>query len=156
MTWTIQSQHHCRSLKPCEAPCDRQQLHFTTTSPSATNLDCTWPPYPGLARFFLCSSSSRYVSLLGMWRIFIASSFKIGECLHKMTISLKNCRVQQNDHSFLANWPDRVVSSQHFRRFLDICLFICASLSLFHRYTPPPSNFFIHSLSLSVLSKTQL
>ena len=61
MTQTIQSLHNCRWLEPYEAPGDRQPLHFTSRSPSATNLACRKPPYPGLARFFLSSSSSKYL-----------------------------------------------------------------------------------------------
>ena len=58
MTRTIQSLHNCRWLTPCEAPRDRQLLHFTTRSSSETNLDCPWPSYPDLARLFISPSSS--------------------------------------------------------------------------------------------------
>ena len=81
----------------------------------------------------------------------------------------ENCRVEQNNQSFLARWNDFPLSVGHLLRLLDICLLICKPLSLFHNSTAPfgrPSasfkNSFILSLrltmpavSLSVVSKTQ-
>ena len=55
---------------------------------------------------------------------------KLKKLLHKAAISLKSGRFEENYRSFLANWPDRALRSQHFRRFLHICLFICSFQSL--------------------------
>ena len=76
---------------------------------------------------FLCS---RTLTL-----IVVDSSFKIQEFLDEMAISLKSGRVKQNNHSFLAHWPDRALSSQHLRRFSGILSVYLCILPLFHRST---------------------
>ena len=61
--------------------------------------------------------------------ILVDSSLKIEECLHKMAISLKSGRFKQNNHSSLANWPNRALTSQHLRPFLDILsVHLCISV----------------------------
>ena len=56
-------------------------------------------------------------AMLDTWMVVIASSFEVNEFLHKMAISLNNCRVEQKNHSFLANWSDWALSFQHLLRF---------------------------------------
>ena len=97
---------------------------------------------------FLCS---RTLTL-----IVVDSSLKIQEFLDKMAISLKSGRVKQNNHSFLAHWPDRALSSQHLRRFsgiLSVHLCIPASLPpfdcvLWSAFGLPRPPSFSHSTSL--------
>ena len=74
-----------------------------------------------------------------------------------MAIFLKNCRVEQKTYSFLARWhdlPSEVIICSDSWIF---CLFISASLSLFHSFTAPfsrplPSlkNFFIFSFRFAM------
>ena len=96
---------------------------------------------------FLCSRM--------LARIVVDSSLKIEEFFFKMEISLKSEWVIQNNYSSLAQWPDRVPSYHHLRRFLGIlsihlCIpeslppFHCALWSVFgllqkflHSLTPP-------------------
>ena len=74
---------------------------------------------------FLFSLTSYNFSLLLFTRtltlvVVDSSSFKIEECLHKMAICLKHCRVEQKNHSSLARWHDLPFSGDHFLRLLDI------------------------------------
>ena len=61
-------------------------------------------------------------------------SFKIEEFFHKMAISLKNCRVEEKNHSSLARRHDLSFSGDHLLRLLDVFLSIAlyTSVSLFH------------------------
>ena len=60
-----------------------------------------------------------------------SSSFKIEEFLHKMAISLKNCPVEQKNHSSLIRWHDLPFSGDHRLRLLDILsVHLCNSVSL--------------------------
>ena len=43
----------------------------------------------------------------------VDSSFKIEELLHKMAISLKNCRVKEQNHFFLTDWTYWTLSSDY-------------------------------------------
>ena len=80
--------------------------------------------------------------------VVIAPSFKIEEFLDKMIISLKNCRVEQNNHSFLANWSDwglRLEADVSVHLFLD-CTFPRRLLDGLR----PPSTSLILSLRLTM------
>ena len=75
--------------------------------------------------FFVFSSTRFEISLFsctsvrGLTLVVADSSFEIEEFLHKMAISLKNCRFKQQNHSFLANWPDSRSSSHNPLWFLE-------------------------------------
>ena len=125
--------------------------------------------------FFDFSSTAFKISLFlctSVWRLTLAAldlMFKIEEFVPKMAISLKSGRVKRNNHSALANWPNRALSSQHLRRFLYIfSVHLCIPVSLppFHftfwsAFGFPRLPSFSQSTSLylpylSLLSKTQL
>ena len=93
---------------------------------------------------------SKYLCSIFGWSLLLRRS-KNGEFLHKTAISLKNCRVEQKNHSFLANWPDWALSSQHLLR-------VEADLSVHLTLGPlrlvvglrSPSNSFILSSRLTI------
>ena len=63
--------------------------------------------------------------------VVLDSSFKIEEFLQKMAISLKSRPVEQENHSFLANWPDWALICQDLRRlFAVLSVHLCISVSL--------------------------
>ena len=107
----------------------------------------------------LLSSPVRRVNL-----VVVDLLFKIEEFLREMAISLKNCRVKQQNQSFGANWTDWTLSSHYLLWFSDN---LSVHLSLgstapFGRPSASSENSIILSLclsnpavSLSVLSKTQ-
>ena len=57
-----------------------------------------------------------FVSTLALI-VVVFSWFKIEEFLHELVISVKNWRVEQKYHSFLVNWPDWALCSQHMFKF---------------------------------------
>ena len=86
------------------------------------------------------------ISLLDIWTVVIASSFKIDDFPHKMITYLKNCWVEHNNHSFLANWPDWALSS-HYLLWLSNSLSVHFSLdSTAPCGRPSASLEFIHSV----------
>ena len=125
--------------------------------------------YPWMLVNWICLCFSLFFCSRTLTLIVVDSSLKIEGCLHKMAMFLKSGRVRQNNHSSIAKWPDRALSSQHLRRFLGIlsfhlCIpvslppFQCALRSAFGLLRP---SAFSHSTSLCllylyVLSKTQL
>ena len=66
----------------------------------------------------LCFSLFLFTRMLTL--VVIASSFKIEEFLPKIAISLKNCRVEQNNHSSLARWHDLPISGDHWLRLFAV------------------------------------
>ena len=66
-----------------------------------------------------------------------------------MASSLKSGRFKQNNHSSLANWPDRAPSSRHLRRFLDISPDHLSLGSTAPFGSPSASSDFLHSLTSS-------
>ena len=114
--------------------------------------------YPWMLVNWICLCFSLFPCSRTLTLIVVDSSFTIEEFLHKMGTSLKNGRVRQNNHSYLADWPDPALSSQHLRRFLDILsvhLCIPVSLPLFHctlwsAFDLPQLPAFSHSTSLSL------
>ena len=70
--------------------------------------------YPWMLVHWICLRFSLFLFARTLTLVVVdSSSFKIEEFLDKMAISLKNCRVEQNNHSFVPNWSDRGLSSQH-------------------------------------------
>ena len=91
---------------------------------------------------FLCTRMLTLVVVDSSW-------FKIEEFLHKMAISLKNCRVEQKNHSLMARWhdlPSVVIICSDFWIFW---LFIWTPLFLFHSLRHQSRR---HSLQVRVLS----
>ena len=114
-----------------------------------------------------CLCFSLFLGSRTLTLIVVDSWFKIEEFLHEMPISLKSGRVKQNNHSSLANWPDRALTSQHLQRFLDIlsvnlCLSSTVPLRSLLGLRPPPTSFVLSlhltmpTVTLSVLLKAQL
>ena len=126
------------------------------------NLNCTWPPYLDVARFFLFYSSSRYVcSTFG--RSFLIRRSKS-----------KNCSTKWQSLWRIVEWSRRIILSlpTDFMKgsVLHICshsklihLFICSSFAKFHNVLRSAFGLlrkFLYSLtipavSLSILSQTQ-
>ena len=78
------------------------------------------------SNFFDLSSTAFEIYLFlcfSVWKltlVVLSSPFKVEEFLHKMAISLKNCRVEQKNYSSLARWHDLPFSADHLIRILDI------------------------------------
>ena len=92
-----------------------------------------------------------------VWRLTLVvfdSPSKIDEFLHKMAISLKNCRFEQKNHSFLANWSDWGLSSQHLltveANSSDYLFLHCTALQYLLVGLRPPSTSFIIWLRLTM------
>ena len=73
-----------------------------------------------LSIFFDFSSTALEISLFlsslvrRLNLVAVDSSLNIAEFLHKMAMSLKNCRIKQQNHSFLANCTNSALSSHYF------------------------------------------
>ena len=73
-----------------------------------------------LSIFFDFSSTAVEISLFlsslvrSLNLVAVDSSLNIAEFLHKMAMSLKNCRIKQQNHSFLANRTNSALSSHYF------------------------------------------
>ena len=84
--------------------------------------EMVWCVYPWILAYWICLCSWLFLFTRTLTLVVVdSSSFRIEEYLHKMAISLKNCRVDQKNHSSLAWWHDLpFVSSDHLLRLLDI------------------------------------
>ena len=76
--------------------------------------------YPWMLVHWICLCFSLFLFTRTLTLLVIASSFKIEESLHKMAISLKNGRIEQNNHSYLFIWHGLPFSGDHSLRLLDI------------------------------------
>ena len=123
--------------------------------------------YPWMLVHWICLCFSLFLCTRTLSLIVITSSFKSDGFPHKMIIYLKNCWVEQTNHSFLANWPDWGLSSPHSLKLkADLTFYLCiprlhsfttpfgrpsASLNFLHSLTPPHKTCRI-SLLMRVLS----
>ena len=105
-----------------------------------------------LSTFFDFSSTAfeistfLYSSVRRLTLVVLDSSLKIEQFLHNMVTSLNYCRVEQNNHSFLANWPDWALNSKHLLRpeaDLSVHLFLSCTTSR----RPPRLPSFSHFVS---------
>ena len=89
--------------------------------------------------------------LFNRWLFLLIAGWKLKNSLTKWQSPL---RIPETNHSFWENWQDSCLSSEYLIRFFPV-LFVHLSLMLSSKVPlrpsdslPPPSNFFIHSLSL--------
>ena len=169
MTRTVQSLHNCRWLKPFEAPhATDSRLHFNTRSPSGSE---SWftrsrpililqDTFSSSFQLTQLSKTSKHLCSTFGWSLLLHRS-KLANSSATMAISLKNCRVEQNTHSFLANWLwlSAHVQFPAFAQTRD--WFVCSSHPWFHcalwsAFGLPRITSFSHFASLYLLqSKIQ-
>ena len=116
------------------------------------------PFFSSLPTILFLTNPFIFLLFLYIWTLILvvvdSSSFKIEEFFHKMAICLKNCRVEQKNHSSLARWPDWALSSHPLLRLgvdLSVHLFLdCAVPRRPLIGLRPPSTSFILSLHLTM------
>ena len=72
-----------------------------------------WCLYPWMLAHWICLYLSVLLCIRTLTLVVVDWWFKTEEFLHKMTIFLRNGRVEQKIYSFLANWSDLVYSPPH-------------------------------------------